>query len=308
MRQLGVVIAAGALMMSCSEHVQGVGDFVAPQEQPVRASATDRARQTLGAYFEALNALDVDAAMRHRCEESRVDPDDQDLFREQVRQLIDQIGTLALGDVQVATESNRVSYTIKGHDGRSTVEVRSEQGNDVLCGWRPAPSVALAERLDGEVVDLGPFDGDVGDLLPQSVGESFQLVGEPPEHPSSRSNATTTHSRAWKAEGFGGVTVTVHTYAEDRWALDDASQFIATAASDGVERLHVSDTPDVVAVRYLGYAWLWAQPPSTPPFIDLAVLPFGRTLVTIGVSGLEPSIQHTVLNGLVADVLRRAEH
>ena len=102
------------------------------------------------------------------------------------------------------------------------------------------------------------------------------------------------------------MTVTVGTYPDAAAALDDAALLLDEAIADGVVDVDLPSTPEVRAVRMVGYGWLWVQPPSVGPYIDRAVMPFGRLLVTVQVSGLDAGAVDAQLASVTADIAARA--
>lgn len=283
--------------------------------EPSEATEAERAADVLREYAAAISRQDIEAVMDLRCDEQQIDDAEVDLFAEQVRQLVERTGELAIGTVRdgsdIAPIDGLVAYSFEGFDGVLTAAVRSEDGGDVLCFWRPEASFDIGERAERELVDLGPTDTPPSELFPATPGDGFEPVDTPTLPGASdgsdrASGADSSESRAWQTEAFGGVTITVGSYADAAAALEDAARFSADAAADGVDTIEPASSPDVVAIRALGYAWLLAQAPSVPPYVDRAVLPFGSTLVTVDVAGLEPERSAEVLGSTVAEVLRRA--
>jgi hypothetical protein len=270
-----------------------------------------RAAEVLREYAAAISREDVEAVMDLRCDEMQIDDAQVDLFAEQVHRLVERTGELALGDVRdgsdIAPIDGLVAYTFDGFDGVLTATIRSEDGRDVLCFWRPEASFDLEQRAERELVDLGPTETPPSELFPATPGDGFEPV-DTPEPPGEEltSGAESSESRAWQPTGFGGVTVTVGGYPDAAAALEDARRFSADAAVDGVEMIELVSSPEAVAIRALGYAWVLAQPPSVPPYVHRAVLPLGSTLVTVDVAGLEPERSTQVLDSAVADILGRA--
>lgn len=73
-------------------------------------------------------------------------------------------------------------------------------------------------------------------------------------------------------------------------------------ASDAIEQFDVPGLDQAVGIRYLGFAWLWIQPPTSGPFIDQVVLRCGDTLITASVSNLATGSGHDVVVKLASDV------
>lgn len=113
-------------------------------------------------------------------------------------------------------------------------------------------------------------------------------------------------NRAWQHEEFGGVTVTVGKYSDGAAALERADDLVDEVIADSVATVTLSAAPDAVAVQFLGFAWLFVQSPSVPPYVIRAVLPFGDTIVTVQVSGTEPAQLEESLNSVVTDIVGRA--
>lgn len=307
-----VVGATLAVLTSCSA---GEAADPSPSSRPQEQSDVDRASEVLRDYLDAINRVDVDAAMQLRCPEARIADDEVELFAEQVRQLLERTGPLELGEVTAAgadgaDESGTpgaisVTYSYEGIEGETVVSVQDEAGGDVLCSWRPAASFEVDDQIPDEVLDLGATDASAAQLLSDSVGDGYELVGDS-DAPGSSTSATQVVTRSWQAPDFGGVTVTVGTYADEELAAADGSRFVDEVVVDAVDAFQVASAPGVVGIRFLGHAWLFAQPPSSAPYIDRAVLQLGTVLITVQVSGDDPARLDSTLETVASDVLRRA--
>ncbi|MFN7148504.1 MAG: hypothetical protein ACK4V6_03400 [Microthrixaceae bacterium] len=266
-------------------------------------------------YLDAINRVDVDAAMQLRCPEARVDDRELDLFALQVRQLLERTGPLELSEVTAdgageAGDSGTagaisVTYSYEGMEGATVVSVQDEAGGDVLCSWRPAASFEVDDQILDEVLDLGVTEASAAQLLSDSVGDGYELVGDSDE-PGSSTSATQVVTRSWQAPDFGGVTVTVGSYADEQMAAADGARLVDEVVVDAVDSFELASAPGAVGIRFLGNGWLFAQPPSSPPYIDRAVLQLGTVLVTVQVSGADPTQLDATLETVVSDVLRRA--
>ena len=53
--------------------------------------------------------------------------------------------------------------------------------------------------------------------------------------------------------------------------------------------------PEAIGVRYAGYAWTWMQPANLGPQVDAAVVVYDNVVVTMNVTGLEPTDDHSAL-------------
>lgn len=253
-------------------------------------------------YVEAINRGDVATAMGLRCAGARVDDDQLEAFERDAAALIAATGPLRITAVEPATDLAPVDgllrYSFKGHDGELTIA----DGEDGWCLWRPAASFEL-QRLLAAPIDLGDAAVPPEELLPISVSDGYSPAPTPRDGDRSTVDEI---SRSWQASSFGGVTVNAATYPDADAALEDAARSMDRAVADGVAAVEIEAAPDVRAVRSLGYAWLWVQPPSSGPYIDLAVLPFGRVLVTVRVSGLEAATVDAQLRTITTEIVERA--
>lgn len=296
-----------AAVSACSTDSQTAGDrpTSTQAEKAPATKAPGAAEVALERYVEAINSGDTAAAIGLRCADAKVPDDLVEAFERDAAALIDAIGTLQIASVDPAPElaplDGLMQYTFEGHDGALTI---AEDGQDGFCFWRPAASYELQRQLDPPI-DLGDAGVPADQLLPTSVGDGYELVPTSTGGDSS-SSATAEVSRSWQPPSFGGVTVTAGTYPDAEAALADAAQFLDEAAADGVAAVDLEATPEVRAVRSLGYAWLWVQPPSVGPFIDRAVMPFGRVLVTVQVSGPDAASVDAQLAIITAEVAARA--
>jgi hypothetical protein len=296
-----VIASAGA----CTDS-QTAGEPASTQAGQAPAAETPSATEVaLERYVEAINRGDTAAAMDLRCADAMVPEDQVEAFERDAATLIDAIGELRIAAVEPASELAPVDallqYTFEGHEGALTI---AEDGEDGFCFWRPAASYELQRQLDPPI-DLGDTAVPAEQLLPTAVGDGYELVPTPTDGDSS-SGATEQVSRSWQTSSFGGVTVTAGTYPDAEAALADAARILDEAAADGVAAVDLAATPEVRAVRSLGYAWLWVQPPSAGPYIDLAVMPFGRVLVTVQVSGPDAATVDAQLATITADLAARA--
>lgn len=287
---------------SCSTDSDSIRD--APATTQVEQGVAE-AEIALGRYVDAINQGDTAAAMDLRCAGARVADPSLGAFERDAAALIEDIGPLRIAAVETASEvapvEGLLQYTIAGHEGALTIAESDDGG---FCFWRPAVSYEL-ERDIADPIDLGNVAVPPQQLLPSSVGEGYDVVPTPDSGGSS-STATATISRSWVPKSFGGVTVTVGTYPDSNAVLADAARFLDDAVANGVAAVDLGTSPGVRGVRSLGYAWLWVQPPSVGPFIDVAVLPFGRLLVTVQVSGRDAATVDAQLAEVTAEVFARA--
>lgn len=299
-------IAAGLVLCACSTGSRSTDDEgpastradSAPTTVPVIAAAGAE----LERYVEAINRGDVATAMRLRCAGARVDDGQLEAFERDAAALIAATGPLRITAVEPAADLAPVDgllrYSFEGHDGALTIA----GGEDGWCFWRPAASFELQRRITAPI-DLGEAAVPPEELLPVSVGDGYSLAptprdGDPP--------TVDEISRSWQASSFGGVTVNVATHPDAGAALEEAARLMDRAVADGVAAVEIETAPDVRAVRSLGYAWLWVQPPSSGPYIDLSVVPFGRVLVTVRVSGLEADTVDEQLRTITTEIVERA--
>lgn len=300
------VAATLAVLTGCSA---GEAAEPSPSSRPPEQSDVGRASEVLRDYLDAINRVDVDAAMQLRCPEARIADDEGELFAQQVRQLLERTGPLELGEVAAdgAGESSAVSVTFsyEGFEGETVVSIQDDAGGDVLCSWRPVASFEVDDQVPDDVADLGATDASPASLLPDSVGDGYELLGDSDEGGSSV-RATDVVTRSWQGPDVGGVTVTIGSYAERAAAAADGARFVDEVVVDAVDAFELGSGPGAVGIRYLGFAWLWAQPPSAPLSIDRAVLQLGTTLVTVQVSGDDPDRLDATLESVVSEVLRRA--
>jgi hypothetical protein len=303
----GLFLVLVAAVGACSTDSQTADERPASTQagQTLATEAPSAAEVALERYVEAINRGDASSAMDLRCADAKVPDDLVEAFERDAAALIDAIGALRIESVEPAPELAPVDglmrYTLDGHEGALTI---AENGEDGFCFWRPAASYDLQRQLDAPI-DLGEAGVPPVQLLPTSVGDGYEPVPTPTGGDSS-SSAPEEVSRSWQPPSFGGVTVTAGTYPDAEAALADAALFLDEAAADGVAAVDLVATPEVRAVRSLGYAWLWVQPPSVGPFIDRAVMPFGRVLVTVQVSGPDAAAVDAQLATVTADVAARA--
>ncbi len=310
-RQSGENVAVGRLLSVVLVLVVAALGGCSQSDASDEGEKLDRiaaARDLLGDYVGAMNDADVAGAMHLRCKDMQIPEDQFDLFETQARQLIEAAGPFEVEGVRAGPEAAGVkglfSFSIKGHEGRLTASILNEEGRDVLCYWRPAASYEIQDSLSGKVADLGAAPAAPDALLPDSVGEAYHLAvpagREPVEMPSNL-----LVKRAWQDGKSGGITVTVGKYADGAAALERANSLIDEVLADSVAIVALSAAPDAVAVQFLGFAWLFVQPPSLPPYVIRAVLPFGDTVATVQVSGTEPANLKESLNSVVTDIVGR---
>ena len=301
---LFIVMVAG--VGACSTDSQVSGDRPASTQagKPPETAAASAAEVALERYVEAINSGDISAAVGLRCADATVPGDQVEAFERDAAALIDAVGPLRIQSVERAPElapvDGLIRYTFEGHEGALTI---AEDGADGFCFWRPAASYDLQRQLDPPM-DFGEAGVPAEQLLPTSVGEGFELVPTPAGRGPGEGAAEQV-SRSWQPSSFGGVTVTAGTYPDAEAALADAALILEQAAADGVAAVDLVATPEVRAVRSIGYAWLWVQPPSVGPFIDRAVMPFGRVLVTVQVSGPDAAAVDAQLATVTADIAAR---
>jgi hypothetical protein len=299
----GLCILMIAAVSACSTESRSPASSQA--DKAPATEAWSAAELALERYVEAVNRGDTAAAMDLRCVDAMVPEELVEAFERDAAALIDAIGTLQIASVEPVPElapvEGLIRYSFEGHEGALTI---AEDGQDGFCFWRPAASYDLQRQLDPPI-DLGDAGVPAEQLLPTSVGDGYELVPTPTGGDSS-SSATQEVSRSWQPASFGGVTVTAGTYPDAEAALADAALLVDEAAADGVAAVDLVATPEVRAVRSLGYAWLWVQPPSVGPFIDRAVMPFGRVLVTVQVSGPDAASVDALLATVTAEVAARA--
>jgi hypothetical protein len=307
LRVPGLFIVMVAAVGACSTDSQTADDRRASTQagQTPATEVPSAAEAALERYVEAINRGDTSSAMDLRCADATVPDDQVETFERDAAALIDAVGPLRIASVEPVPELAPVDglmrYTFEGHEGALTI---AEDGEDGFCFWRPAASYDLQRQLDPPI-DPGETAVPAEQLLPTSVGDGYELVPTPAGGDSS-SSAPEQVSRSWQPSSFGGVTVTAGTYPDVEAALADAALLLDETAAAGVAEVELVGTPEVRAVRSLGYAWLWVQPPSVGPFIDRAVMPFGRVLVTVQVSGPDAAAVDAQLAAVTADVAARA--
>jgi hypothetical protein len=257
-------------------------------------------------YVRALQAGDVDAAMRERCAAARIEPTRKKLFADQTRELLAATGPLTVevsvpGRVKVAPFGHNdkaidFDYRVTA-DGHSTTlhgAALEQDGAMRLCGYAQQD----VDRFTAEFTNVGssgtsPHHAMV-DLLPTEVPDSYGPSADEdvPLKPDSPPGRVESASRVWHRGSYGGARVSAFRYETPDLAARAFHTFMSRVVADTTATFTLPGRPGVVGVRYAGVAWTWIQPPDVGSQIDATYALMGDTVLTAVVSALEPGDDH----------------
>ena len=278
-------------------------------------------------YVEAMNDGDIDLAMELRCRAGRPSPDERELFEADLQRLLDTTGELGVGRIEVSDTDPRVEASLQGRhaveltywmttDGEEVDDpllgiVVDEDGKRRICTFTTGAFPLMDAELGDELADVGqPSTGDLADLLPSTPGPDYHTVMDERMDLSTLSDeldaATEGWARSWQEETYGGVTVSALRFAGAGDALDAGRAWMARVDAPAVEIFDVPDVPGASGVRFLGYEWLWLQPPTSGPYVDEVSMVLGDTYVTIGVGAVPTGEGHDIAVAQAQEVARRA--
>lgn len=319
LRWLTPTTTALALALAATACSRGDGAGEGGASSSSSAPSVAEGRAVLTRYVEALNSGNVGEAMAVRCEAARIKAESMTIFAEQAKSLLAALGPITLDSVRKAdppsglrpvafvAERTELSYrvVVKGAPSRRdlrTVVIR-EKGEPRLCGFATGAAKQLHDELPDQLEDTGATAKDLVELMPENLGAAYRQTVDAAGTPT-RPDMTRSWTRGWEA-GDVVVSVTAAKYTVTPSASRDAAALAKAVASDGVEQFRVSGAPKALGVRYLGYAWLWLQPPAQAPFIDQIVIRFGDKVVITTVANA-PGGTHAEINRVVGDIVKRA--
>jgi hypothetical protein len=95
--------------------------------------------------------------------------------------------------------------------------------------------------------------------------------------------------------GHAGGRITAIRYRDRQQAVDAAWRTLSKYGRDATSTSSLSSIPEAIGVRYAGYTWTWMQPADLGPQIDAAVVAYDNVVVTMNVTGLDPTDDHSAL-------------
>lgn len=201
----------------------------------------------------------------------------------------------------------RYRLSVKGTEvGADLLTVLVTEGErSRLCAFATARAKEFHASLPKTVGDEGPTARSLPDIIPAAVAPGYRQVEEGPGTPREAEAVASWH-RSWQEGEYGGATVSAIRYSSVSAAEAAARRLLEGLASDAVEQFDVGGIAGAVGVRYLGYAWLWIQPPTEGRVIDTVVIPFSDVVVLASVSNLAATDGHEVVNDLAGEIQRLA--
>ena len=304
----GWVIAASSLVV-CSGGGSAVSSSTAPDDE---ATPLREATSVLRRYVEAVSEGNAHLAMSLRCRPARVSRSQITQWTDEAQRLIVATGPLSLGSVAALPRgegptpsgglhaSLHVSYRIvsKGHASPPLIAAFvKENDQQRICGYSTADAGRFHQELPESIEDLGRTDTDLRDLLPPDPpgpGYVEMTVQAKPDPDMVR-----VESRSWMYRDYGGAIVEAFQFRSAALAESRARAFIGDVASDVIAPIGGA------GATYLGYAWLWVQPPDHGPFIDRVVILAHDVVVLVGVSNLPSASDHHLAIDLATAAIRR---
>jgi hypothetical protein len=322
-RAVGTLAVLGMLAAVAA----GCGDDGSPEPaaEPRADARAGRADiQLVEAYVDAMGEGDVDAAMAMRCEDGRIERDERELFESDLGRFVDTHGRLGVAragitdtDPVMADESleNPVEVTYwMTLDGEEAAEplvgvVVDEGGERRLCSFTTSELAHMQAVLGDDLEDLGqPRAGTLSELMPTSPGpghrQAFDEAIDPDTLTGSLDGAVDGWARAWQKLPYGGVTVSAMRFPSAEAALEAGRGWMARVDQAAVEIFEVPDLAGASGVRFLGYEWLWVQPPTEGPFIDEVSMVLGDVYVTVAVANLPTGSGHDMAVAQADEVAR----
>ena len=274
------------------------------------AGADVSAPSVLVRYVDALNAADFDAAMAARCSLSQVAVADQELFIDQLDQLKrDAGGRLKLADVsEVADRRLRVTEnTPVEHEFRFRIELPTGEstpihvgtirqgGADKLCAVAAEETFAVNDGLSVASLQVNPRELHDTRAASSSAVRSLGLtIVEDQKYLGRDKLGLDGWTTGWST-GHAGGRITAVRYRDRLQAVDEAWRTLSKYGGEASSTFSLSSMPEAIGVRYAGYAWTWMQPADLGPQVDAAVVVCDNVVVTMNVTGLEPTDDHSAL-------------
>ncbi len=278
-------------------------------------------RQVLTRYVAAVAAGNFEPAMSQRCTAARLNEGEKAPFLSQAARLADAVGPISVASVRKADPPTglrpvdslpnplEISYQLSARGspiaGELHTVVVQEDGSPRLCG-------VSTETMREEHAPFSRTGGDLGfttrglqEMIPPTPGAGYRQV-EDGAGTLTKPGLQASWSRAWQFENYGGARVTVEKYETTEQAANSASELLYKDAGDGIEAFEVPGLAEAVGVRYLGFAWLWVQPPTKGPFLDRVVMRLGDRVVSASVANLPTGSSHEVAARLATDIVRAA--
>jgi hypothetical protein len=325
---VGLVLATGC-------HQDGGGPDARGSRSPVAeddvagdtGDSDDPDAAVVRAYVEAMGDRDVDGALQFRCQAGRPSPAERELFDGDLDRLLDATGELGVGRIEVSDRAPRVGESLQGRhavelnywmtvDGDEVAEplvgiVVDEDGERRLCTFTTGMFPSLYDELGDDLADLGALaDGDLAALLPTSLGPGYRSLRDEAMDASTLTGALAAGSegwiRMWKEEPYGGVTMSAIRFPSEHQALAAARTWMARVDDSATEIFAVPDVPGASGVRFLGFEWLWMQPPATGPYVDEVSMVFGDVYVNLAIGGVATGEGHEDAIARAQEVARLA--
>ena len=306
----GVVALVG---VGCGDDGDGADLDASSTTVPDKGQGSSSDGEVIEAYVEAMSDGDVDTAMELRCRAGRIAPEERELFESDLQRFTDATGRLAVGRIEVTDTDPRfepaqpdrgaveLTYWLT-FDGDEVDEplvgiVIDEDGKRRLCAVTTTELARLQSVLPDALADLGPVRPDtLAELMPSSPGPDYRQLTDAQMDPATMPDALDTAvdgwTRSWQHQTYGGVTVSAVRFPSQQDAMEAARRWIARVDQPAVDAFDVPDLRGAQGVRFLGYDWLWLQPPTVGPYVDEVSLVFGDTYVTVAIGGVPTDANH----------------
>lgn len=257
-------------------------------------------------YVELLDAGDFIGANALRCSEARVRDAKADQFMNEIDRIRQSTGVplevaelveVVDGTVDLTEDDSDVSRemefrlrTAAGTSSLVRVALVEEDGQERICDSIPDVSITLSRQLTEAPIVADPTSvGDARDLV-ERVEEAFTdratKVDECPSPTSER--VLEGWCTSWPTGDFGGVTVTVHRFADSTSAEAAAADLLSNRAGVATATFDIDTLPEAIALRHLASSWTFLQPADVGDHIDIVIAVFDDTVVFIGVSPTAP--------------------
>lgn len=261
-------------------------------------------------YVSALNEADFEAAMQARCSSSRVSSENRQLFLDQLRQLKnDAGGQLTIVDLEdvrdrrlKVTEDTLVEHELRFRielpQGKSTpihVGTVREGGVDKLCAVATEKTWQVSDELSATDVQVNPRQlGDARAITSSAVSSLGFNIVEDRKSLGRDQLGVDGWTTAW-SNGHAGGRITAIRYQDRQQAVDAAWRTLSAYGRDATSKFSLSSMPNAIGLRYAGYAWTWIQPADFGPQIDAAVAVYDTLVITMNVTNLPPTEDHSAL-------------
>jgi hypothetical protein len=266
--------------------------------------ADDPDAAVVRAYVEAMGAGDVDRALRFRCQAGRPALARRERFERDLGRLVDASGELGVGRIEVSDRAPRVGESLQGRhavelnywmtlDGDEVAEplvgiVVDEDGERRLCTFATGMAPYMDDELSGDLADLGAAPGrDLAALLPVSLGSGCRSLSDEAMDASTLTGPLAGGiegwTRSWQEEPYGGVTMSALRFPSEDIAMAAARTWMFRVEAAATQIFAVPGVPEASGVRFLGFEWLWLQPPAIGPYIDEVSMVFGDVYVNVAI-------------------------